>query len=206
MTRLLVVGAGSIGTPARGQREGAWRHGASAIYDADRPRAGICAAAIGGRAFATLDEALAWQPGRGGGLHPAGLTHCDRAALRRRRMPSADREAARRNGRTDIAAARRALAARRHLALRVAYQLRFHPAVRACASWCDRARSARLLSIQAEYGQYLPAWRPSRDYRDTYTAQAAQGGGILLDGSHEIDYVRWIAGEMAAVSASAANA
>ena len=51
--------------------------------------------------------------------------------------------------------------------------------------------------MRAEYGQYLPAWRPSRDYRETYTAQSAQGGGILLDASHEIDYVRWIGGEIA---------
>lgn len=62
-----------------------------------------------------------------------------------------------------------------------------------------------LLSIQAEYGQYLPAWRPSRDYRETYTARAALGGGILLDASHEIDYVRFLAGEMIAVYASVAK-
>ncbi len=46
--------------------------------------------------------------------------------------------------------------------------------------------------IRAEVGQYLPDWRKSQDYRKNYTARKELGGGILLDGSHEIDYVLWL--------------
>jgi predicted dehydrogenase len=46
--------------------------------------------------------------------------------------------------------------------------------------------------IRAEIGQYLPDWRQSQDYRKNYTARRELGGGILLDGSHEIDYVLWL--------------
>ena len=37
-------------------------------------------------------------------------------------------------------------------------------------------------------GQYLPDWRPNRDYRSTVSAQARLGGGVLLELSHEINY------------------
>jgi predicted dehydrogenase len=45
-----------------------------------------------------------------------------------------------------------------------------------------------------EAGSYLPDWRPWQDYRKSYTARRELGGGILLDGSHEIDYVTWLLG------------
>jgi predicted dehydrogenase len=46
-----------------------------------------------------------------------------------------------------------------------------------------------------EAGQYLPDWRPWQDYRHSYTAQRELGGGILLDGSHELDYITWLLGK-----------
>ena len=95
-----------------------------------------------------------------------------------------------------------ALAARSGLGISVAYQLRFHPAIVRMRELVCGGLIGRVLSMRAEYGQYLPAWRPARDYRETYTAQSAQGGGILLDASHEIDYVRWIAGEVRSVFAT----
>jgi predicted dehydrogenase len=98
----------------------------------------------------------------------------------------------------------RTIAARK-LRAAVAYQLRFHPAIVRMRELVCRGSLGRLVSVQAEYGQHLSAWRPTRDYRDTYTARAALGGGILLDASHEIDYVRWIGGEMQGVYAFASR-
>jgi hypothetical protein len=48
-------------------------------------------------------------------------------------------------------------------------------------------------SLQA--GQWLPDWRPARDYRETYSAKAAQGGGVIFDLIHEIDAARWLLGD-----------
>ncbi len=80
----------------------------------------------------------------------------------------------------------------------VAYNLRFHPILQKLREW---VASSRVLSVAAIVGQYLPAWRPSRDYRLGYSASAERGGGVLLDLSHEIDYIQWLFGDMAVKSA-----
>ncbi len=71
----------------------------------------------------------------------------------------------------------------------IGYNLRFHPGVVALRSAIG---VERILSAQARVGQFLPEWRPGRDYRDTVTAGPA--GGVLLELSHELDLLNWLAG------------
>jgi len=85
----------------------------------------------------------------------------------------------------------------------VGYNLRFHAGLRRLKQRLDEAVIGRTMNIRAEFGQYLPDWRPTQDYRQTYTAHVAMGGGIILDASHELDYVRWLCGEIESVSCAA---
>jgi predicted dehydrogenase len=85
----------------------------------------------------------------------------------------------------------------------VGYNWRFHAAIRAVKELLDSGAIGRLLSIRAEVGQYLPDWRPSEDYRLGYNARADLGGGIIMDASHEIDYVCWLGGDAVSVYAEA---
>lgn len=90
-------------------------------------------------------------------------------------------------------------AARRGKIVYVGYNLRFHPGLRRLKRLLDDRVIGRVLSIRAEFGQYLPDWRPSQDYRENYTAHAARAGGVIFDCSHELDYVRWLVGEVESV-------
>lgn len=74
----------------------------------------------------------------------------------------------------------------------VGYCFRFHPGLKIVKETLDSGDVGEVLLAQAEYGQYLPDWRPWQDYRQSYTAKKELGGGIILDGSHEIDYLRWL--------------
>jgi predicted dehydrogenase len=81
---------------------------------------------------------------------------------------------------------------------RVAYNLRFHPVVMALR---EELVGQAILSVHAYVGQYLPSWRPDTDYRESYSAHADQGGGALLDLSHDLDYLGWVAGGWQRVAA-----
>ena len=79
--------------------------------------------------------------------------------------------------------------------VQVGYNMRFHPGIRQLREILERGAIGRVLWARAEVGQYLPDWRPWQDYRQSYTARRELGGGIILDASHEIDYVTWLLGE-----------
>jgi predicted dehydrogenase len=80
----------------------------------------------------------------------------------------------------------------------IAYNLRFHPINQRIKSLL---RGERILSVQAYVGQYLQDWRPSVDYRKSYSASTARGGGALRDLSHELDYLMRILGGWEKVTA-----
>ncbi len=80
----------------------------------------------------------------------------------------------------------------------VAYNLRFHPIIQRLKALLE---GEKVLSVQAYVGQYLPDWRPETDYRASYSASAEQGGGVLRDLSHELDYLCWLLGGWTRVSA-----
>lgn len=82
--------------------------------------------------------------------------------------------------------------------LSVAYNLRFHPVIQRLQ---EILAGEKLLSVQAYVGQYLPDWRPGTDYRQSYSASSAHGGGALRDLSHELDYLGWLCGDWTALTA-----
>jgi predicted dehydrogenase len=83
----------------------------------------------------------------------------------------------------------------------VGYNLRFSETLIAFRDLVREGRFGRVLRFNAETAQYLPDWRPEQDYRETVSARADLGGGVLLELSHELDYLRWIFGEWDWVSA-----
>ena len=83
----------------------------------------------------------------------------------------------------------------------VGYNLRFSASLREFKRKVDSLSLGRVLSVRAETGQYLPDWRNGRDYRATASARGESGGGVLRELSHEIDYLRWIFGDIDWVSA-----
>ena len=73
----------------------------------------------------------------------------------------------------------------------VAYNLRFHPVI---ARFRNLLSETKPYAAYAYVGQYLPDWRPDTDYRKGYSAIRAEGGGVLRDLSHELDYLNWMLG------------
>lgn len=190
MSRLFVVGAGSIGMRhVRNLRQ----LGVAEILVHDSRRERLEAAAgVGATPVADLDDGLARGPDGVAVCTPPQF-HLD-VALRALDAGShlfVEKPVAATADGVDVLIERAARAGR---TLLVGYNLRFHAAVRRVKALLDADAVGRVLSIETHFGHYLPDWRPRQDYRDGYLAQPGSGG-LLLDGSHEFDCVRWFGGE-----------
>jgi predicted dehydrogenase len=76
----------------------------------------------------------------------------------------------------------------------VGYNLRFLPSARYVKELLQQGGVGRIHSVHIDVGQYLPDWRPMTDFRQNVSAQKTLGGGVLLELSHELDYLCWLFG------------
>jgi len=93
------------------------------------------------------------------------------------------------------------ISSKKRVVSRVGYNLRFLESMKKFKSLIDEGVIGEVLSIRCEVGQRLTKWRPAVDYRSTVSAQRSMGGGVLRELSHEIDYLKWIFGDVVRVNA-----
>ena len=79
------------------------------------------------------------------------------------------------------------LASKNQVYLQVGFNFRYLPIITTIKKYLDENKLGKILSAELYVGQYLPFWRPQKDYTQTYSAHHEQGGGVALDLIHEID-------------------
>jgi predicted dehydrogenase len=82
----------------------------------------------------------------------------------------------------------------------VAYNLRSHILLKKLKKKLENA--GQLITANIYVGSYLPSWRVNTDYTQSYSAKKSQGGGVLRDLSHELDYAFWLFGLWRRLTAS----
>ncbi|MGF1881048.1 Gfo/Idh/MocA family protein [Vibrio splendidus] len=89
------------------------------------------------------------------------------------------------------------LAAEKHLTpVTIGYCLRYLPSAKKLHTLLSNNKIGTLYNVLIDVGQYLPDWRPSKDYRDCVSANKKLGGGALFELSHELDYAQWLLGPL----------
>lgn len=78
----------------------------------------------------------------------------------------------------------------------VAYCLRYLPAASVVKRALEQKKIGFICNISAHVGQYLPDWRKNINYRNSVSASKKLGGGVLLELSHELDYLEWLLGDL----------
>ena len=76
----------------------------------------------------------------------------------------------------------------------VGYDLHFDPGMQKVKALLEDNVIGKVVSVNAQVGQYLPDWRPQQDYKYGMSACRETGGGVMLDLIHEFDYLMWLIG------------
>jgi predicted dehydrogenase len=85
------------------------------------------------------------------------------------------------------------------------FQFRHHPGLRRLRELLCAGTLGSPLHASVVWGEHLPSWHPWEDYRRSYAARADLGGGVVLTLCHPFDYLLWLFGEVASVSAVTAQ-
>lgn len=73
----------------------------------------------------------------------------------------------------------------------VAYNLRFHPVIGRLKEYL---KNKEIYHVSVYNSSFLPEWRPAQWHMDSYSSIAKKGGGVVLDLSHEFDYIEYLFG------------
>lgn len=76
------------------------------------------------------------------------------------------------------------------------YCLRFLPSLLKFKSIIDSKELGKIINIKTSAGQLLSDWRPLKNMNQVVSSSKKLGGGVLLELSHEIDYLQWIFGSL----------
>ena len=75
----------------------------------------------------------------------------------------------------------------------VGYNLRFHPIIQLLKR---KFSNTKANFVKVNCSSYLPDWRNNINYSKSNSAKKTKGGGVLLELSHELDYLTWIFGDI----------
>lgn len=194
--KVLIVGCGSIGARHAGNASG---RAAVAVMDTDAGRAAHVAQACKGIVVSDLDSAIAWKPDAAIVATPPRF-HLEIAG---RFVDAGIPVLVEKPIAPSLEGVDRLLEAaqKRNVPLHVVCNMRFHPGPATLKA--SLPMIGRPLFAFAHYGNYLPAMRPGADYRTLYAARRADGGGVIFDSIHEIDYLGWLLGPVESVACQA---
>ena len=82
---------------------------------------------------------------------------------------------------------------KKNLVTYVGYNLRFHPLLIYLKKYIAKRR---VLHTKIWTTSYLPNWRKGEDYKKSYRTNKNLGGGVILDLSHEFDYLEHLLGNI----------
>ena len=78
--------------------------------------------------------------------------------------------------------------------VKVGYVLRHKSSAKKFKDLLNKKIIGNILDVQIVCDSFLPKWRIGRNYKHTVSANKNLGGGVLLELSHELDYLQWFFG------------
>ena len=90
---------------------------------------------------------------------------------------------------------------KKNINLFVGYNLKFTNSLIKIKKLIDNKILKNIFLVTIETGFNLKNWRKKKNYIDSVSSQKKLGGGVLLELSHEIDYLHWLFGKFEKIDA-----
>jgi predicted dehydrogenase len=88
------------------------------------------------------------------------------------------------------------------LVVYMGFNMRHHPCLIKLKRIIETDELGSIISVRAAMGERLTTIHSYEDYRTTYMANRSMGGGLILTQLiHELDYLRWLLGDLEVVAA-----
>lgn len=81
------------------------------------------------------------------------------------------------------------IAKKKNIVTYIAYNLRFNPVINKLKEYITIKKP---LHVRVVCTSFYPLWRTDKNHLESYSAKSEMGGGVILDLSHELDYIVYI--------------
>ena len=186
--RVLLAGTGSIGR-RHARNLQALRPNLSFALLRDHGRADDYSHTLGATVFASLSDAIDWQPDLAVVATPSDRHHEIIEPLLRQGVASLIEKPV---VIKHVHLRELEVLAKGTVPTQIGCVLRFLPSLRQVSAWLREGAIGTVVRASLEAGQWLPDWRPTQDYRQSYSASVVRGGGVVFDLVHEIDLACWL--------------
>lgn len=91
----------------------------------------------------------------------------------------------------------------------VGYNMRFHSVIQNLKKYFEKNKQSlpfsqsskgKFLHMNVLTTSFLPNWRKGTDYKKSYRTNKGLGGGVILDLSHEFDFINYLLGDIKILS------
>lgn len=185
--RCLIIGCGSIGTRHLHNLKTLGLNNI-AIYDVDRKKADELSRRYKVKQFYELDSALSDEPDLSFiCTYPKSHVEIANACIKNNSHVFIEKPLS-----SDLVGVESMLrkADLKKLKIAVGYNTRFDKGLIYLKHQLSRSKISTPLSVSSQWGQNIKLWRPGDNYKNHYILK--KGSGIILDASHEYDYIRWL--------------
>lgn len=83
----------------------------------------------------------------------------------------------------------------------IGYNMIYHPGILCLKKLIKEKKIGKIISAKSQFGTYMPGWHKNEDYKKSYAALPALGGGVVLTSIHEQNYLTDFFGEVMQVKA-----